>query len=137
VTSAGRPDETTRVQHHPRRFLGGLPFVKCTKVGRSSLFSHFKWKFCVLPPLASGCVLGEDGVAKGFRVARGAGLQHRRVPWLAVFVEVRETPSARGRVLLRVLDHKLNVGGCPGNERVGTLKPSPRVLLRKALARFA
>ena len=37
----------------------------------------------------------------------------------AVFVEVTKAPAARCGVFFGVFDHKLNVRGMPGNERLG------------------
>ena len=73
-------------------------------------------------PSVSGCILGEDEVARSFRVAGGAGFEQRLGARFTVFIEVSEAPSARRGVFLRVLDHKLNVGGWPGNEGLGTAK---------------
>lgn len=45
----------------------------------------------------------------------------RRVARFAV-LEVTEAPAAGRSVLLRVLDHELNVRGCSGNERLSLAK---------------
>ena len=72
--------------------------------------------------LRSGCVPGEDKVASfGLIVAGKAGTHKRLVARFAVF-EVSEPPTARHGVLFRVLDHKLNVRGGAGNERLGAAK---------------
>ena len=47
----------------------------------------------------SGCVLGEDEVARSFRVAGGAGFEQRLVARFTVFAEVSEAPSTRCGVL--------------------------------------
>jgi hypothetical protein len=54
-------------------------------------------------------------------VAGEAGIHQRLVARFAVF-EVSEGPTARLGVLFRVLDHKLNVRGAAGNERLGSAK---------------
>ena len=41
---------------------------------------------------------------------------------LAIRREVTEPPSARSRILCRVLDHKLNVRGGTGHKRLGLAK---------------
>src|SRR5215469_15872545 len=70
----------------------------------------------------SGCVPGEDEVARfGLIVAGEAGFHKRLLAGFAVF-EVSESPAARRGVFLRVLDHKLNVCGGAGDERLGLAK---------------
>jgi hypothetical protein len=66
--------------------------------------------------------MGEDKIASfGLIVAGEAGIHQRLVARFAVF-EVSERPAARLGVLFRVLDHKLNVRGGAGNERLGSAK---------------
>ena len=40
----------------------------------------------------------------------------------SVFIEVTEPPASGRGILFRVLDHKLNVRGRPGHERLGIAK---------------
>src|SRR5690348_12217959 len=70
----------------------------------------------------SRCVTGEDKVASfALIVAREAGIHQRLIARLAV-LEVSERPAARVGVLFRVLDHKLNIRGSAGSERLGSAK---------------
>ncbi len=69
-----------------------------------------------------GCVMREDEVTSlDLIVAGEAGFHERLVAGLAVF-EVSEPPAARRGILRRVLDHKLNVRGGAGDERLGSAK---------------
>jgi hypothetical protein len=60
-------------------FCATLPALTVTKV------------LCLL----SVCILGEDGVARSFRVAGGTGFECSRGPRFTVFVEVCVSPPAR------------------------------------------
>src|SRR5713101_8657736 len=83
------------------------------------------------PLSALKCITGEDKVARSFRVTGEAGFHQTVVAKRAVFVEVTEAPAARRGVLLGVLDHKLNVRGRPGNERLGAAKDAVVFLRRR------
>src|SRR5581483_1996690 len=86
-----------------------------------SVFTVVLWRDGISTP--SMCVAGEDQIALFHLLVTGkAGLHYYVVNWLAVTVEVTEPPASRGGVLLRVLDHKLNVRRRPGNERLITSK---------------
>jgi hypothetical protein len=66
--------------------------------------------------------VSKDKVARfGLLVAGKAAFHKRRVARFAV-CEVTKPPAAGGGVLGCVLDHKLNVRGGPGNERLGLAK---------------
>src|SRR5216683_2396195 len=68
------------------------------------------------------CVTGEDKVTSfGLIVTREASFHQSLVARFAVF-EVSEPPASRRGVLCGVLDHKLNVRGRAGNERLGSAK---------------
>src|SRR6516165_7893977 len=66
----------------------------------------------------SGRVTGEDKVPRFDLIVAGeAGLHHRLITRFAV-LEVGETPTARRGVFFCILDHKLNVRGGAGYERL-------------------
>src|SRR6266852_488935 len=68
------------------------------------------------------CVTGEDKVTSfGLIVTREASFHQSLVARFAVF-EVSEPPASRRGVLCGVLDHKLNVRGRAGNERLRSAK---------------
>src|SRR5579864_357501 len=70
----------------------------------------------------SRCIKSEDKVTSLDRlVARKAGFEQRRVRRFAVF-ELSKPPTTRRSVFLGVLDHKLNVRGGSGHERLGAAK---------------
>src|SRR5580700_4129472 len=72
--------------------------------------------------IASGCVAGEYKVAGFDRVvAREAGFERCSRVRFAVF-ELSKPPTTRRGVFSGVLDHKLNVRGGPGHERLGASK---------------
>src|SRR5271165_4699711 len=74
-----------------------------------------------LPPY-SRCIMGEDKVASFDRLVAGkAGFKQRRVRSFAVF-ELSKPPAAGRGIFFRVFDHKLNVRGGSGHERLGTAK---------------
>src|SRR5215813_6345818 len=92
---------------------------------RSEMFSlpSALGSFLILRFSASRRVTGEHQVALfHLLVAREAGLHERVVNWVAIAVEMTETPTTSRGVLLGVLDHELNVGRSAGDERLITAK---------------
>ena len=66
--------------------------------------------------------MGEDKVASFDRLVAGkAGFEQRRVGRFAVF-ELSKPPATCRGIFFRVLDHKLNVRGGSGHERLGAAK---------------
>ena len=71
------------------------------------------------------CVTREDQVSSlHLLVADEAGLHHRLVGGRFAVLEVTEPPPACRGVLLGVLDHKLDVRGGTGDERLVTTTTS-------------
>src|SRR5262245_16183188 len=101
-------------------------------------------RFALRPPSSvtattlsvSGCIAGEDEVALADGLVAGkARLHGGRRTWFAVLIEGRVPPAASRGVLLRVLDHELEVElrGGAGHERLGTAEGLV-VLLRRDVA---
>ena len=66
--------------------------------------------------------MGKDEVASFDRLVAGeAGFELRRVGSFAVF-ELSKPPATGRGIFLRVFDHKLNVRGGSGHERLGAAK---------------
>ena len=64
--------------------------------------------------------MSEDKVASLDRLVAGkAGFEQRRIRRFAVF-ELSKPPATGRGIFFRVFDHKLNVRGGSGHERLGT-----------------
>src|SRR5271165_5119721 len=73
-------------------------------------------------PSYSRCIMSEDKVASFDRLVAGkAGFEQRRVRRFAVF-ELSKPPATGRGIFFRVFDHKLNVRGGSGHERLRTPK---------------